>query len=82
MIELDMRVGLRTGELFGLHGDRVDWLRGRLTVVDVMTREDLREWPKPKRSHGVVPVPRRCTSSGWRNATVANEWRKAKARHP
>jgi len=35
----------------------VDWLRGRLEVVDVMTRQGLREWPKSKRSHRVVPVP-------------------------
>jgi integrase len=52
-----MRVGLRPGELYGLHSHRVDWLRGRLTVVDVMTRKGLRQWPKSKRSHRVVPVP-------------------------
>jgi hypothetical protein len=43
--------------MYGLHGHRVDWLRGRLTVVDVMTRQGLRQWPKSKRSHRVVPVP-------------------------
>lgn len=57
LVELGTQAGLRTGELFGLHGHRVDWLRGRLTVVDVMTRQGLREWPKSKRSHRVVPVP-------------------------
>jgi len=41
----------------GLHGHRVDWLRGRLTVVDVMTRQGLRQWPKSKKSHRTVPVP-------------------------
>jgi hypothetical protein len=27
--------------------------------VDVMTRQGLRQWPKSKRSHRVVPVPPR-----------------------
>jgi integrase len=45
------------GELAGLHGHRVDWLRSRLAVVDVMTRQGLRQHPKSKRSHRVVPVP-------------------------
>jgi integrase len=57
LIELGMVVGLRPGELFGLHGDRVDWLRWRIEVTQVMTRRGLREWPKSKRSHRVVPVP-------------------------
>jgi len=55
--ELGMDVGLRLGELSGLHGHRVDWLRGRLAVVDVMTRQGLRQWPKSKKSHRVAPVP-------------------------
>jgi integrase len=57
LIGLGMRVGLRPGEMYGLHGHRVDWMRGRLTVVDVMTRRGLRQHPKSKRSHRVVPVP-------------------------
>jgi integrase len=57
LVELGMDVGLRPGELYGLHGHRVDWLRGQLAVVDVMTRRGLRQWPKSKRSHRVVPVP-------------------------
>jgi integrase len=71
LIELGMDVGLRPGELYGLHGHRVDWLRGKLTVVDVMTRvtsappacpcsphcKGLRQWPKSKLSYRVVPVP-------------------------
>jgi integrase len=52
-----MRVGLRPGEMYGLHGHRVDWLRGKIAIVDVMTRLGLRQWPKSKRSHRVVPVP-------------------------
>jgi integrase len=38
---------------------RVDWMRGKLTVVDVMTRQGLRQWPKSKKSHRTVPVPPR-----------------------
>jgi integrase len=57
LTELGMNVGLRPGEVYGLHGHRVDWLRGKLAVVDVMTRQGLRQWPKSKRSHRVVPVP-------------------------
>jgi integrase len=57
-IELGMQAGLRFEELAGLHGHRVDWLRGRIEVIDVMTRRGLRQWPKSKRSHRVVPVPR------------------------
>ena len=30
LIELGMQVGLRPGELYGLHGHRVDWLRGKI----------------------------------------------------
>jgi integrase len=57
LIELGMQAGLRPGELYGLRGHRVDWLRGRLEVTDVMTRKGLRQHPKSKRSHRVVPVP-------------------------
>jgi len=41
-----MEVGLRPGELYGLHGRRVDWLRSQIQVIDVMTRKGLRQWPK------------------------------------
>jgi integrase len=51
-----MQVGLRPGEMYGLHGHRVDRLRARIEVVDVMTRQGLRQWPKSKRSHRTVPV--------------------------
>lgn len=56
MVELGMEVGLRPGEMYGLHGHRVDWPRARIQVIDVMTRKGLRQWPKSKRSHRVVPV--------------------------
>lgn len=42
-----MQAGLRPGELYGLCGHRVDWLRGTLQVVGVMTRNGLRQWPRP-----------------------------------
>jgi integrase len=57
LIELGTEVGLRPGELYGLHSHRVDWLRGKIQVIDVMTRSGLRQWPKSKKSHLVVPVP-------------------------
>ena len=57
LVELGMDVGLRPGEIYGLHGHRVDWLRAKIQVIDVMTRKGLRQWPKSKRSHRVVPVP-------------------------
>lgn len=57
LIELGMWVGLRPGELFGLTGDRVDWLRWRIEVTQVMTRRGLREYPKTRKSHRTVPVP-------------------------
>jgi len=59
LIELGMQVGLRTQEIHGLHGHRVDWLRGKIEVVDVMTRRGLRQWPKSRKSHRIVPVPPR-----------------------
>jgi integrase len=59
LVELGTQVGLRPGEMYGLRGHRVDWMRGRIEVVDVMTRQGLRQWPKSKKSHRVVPVPPR-----------------------
>jgi integrase len=56
-VELGTQVGLRFGELSGLHGHRVDWLRSKVQVIDVVTRQGLRQWPKSKKSHRVVPVP-------------------------
>ena len=35
----------------------MDWLRGKIQVVDVMTRRGIRQWPKSKKSHRVVPIP-------------------------
>jgi len=41
------------------HPDGGAGLRGQIEVADVMTRQGLRQWPKSKRSHRVVPVPPR-----------------------
>ena len=57
LTELGMQVGLRPGEIYGLHGHRVDWLRSQIQVIDVITRQGLRQWPKSKKSHRTVPVP-------------------------
>ena len=59
LTELGMEVGLRPGEIYGLHGHRVDWLRAQIQVIDVMTRLGPRQHPKSKKSHRVVPVPAR-----------------------
>ena len=56
LVEMGMDVGLRPGESYGLHAHRVDWLHGLVTVVDVMTRNGLRQHPKSKKSHRTVPV--------------------------
>jgi len=57
LVGLGMWVGLRPGEIFGLYGDRVHWLRNQIEVTRVQTREGLREYPKSRKSHRVVPVP-------------------------
>lgn len=59
LVELCMDVGLRPGEAYGLHGHRVDWFRGQLTVAEVATRQGLREYPKSMKSNRAVPVPPR-----------------------
>ena len=57
MAELGMQVGLRPGEIYGLHGHRVDWIRGLIHVTHVMTEEGIREYPKSMKSRRTVPVP-------------------------
>ncbi|MCA1570805.1 MAG: site-specific integrase [Chloroflexi bacterium] len=49
--------GLRWGEIAGLHGRRIDFLRGRLYVLDVMTPRGLRQHPKSSEAQREVPVP-------------------------
>lgn len=57
LVELGFWVGLRPGELFGLFGDRVRWMRDTIEVTRVETRTGLREYPKSAMSHRTVPVP-------------------------
>lgn len=58
LVEVGFWVGLRPGELFGLFGDRVNWMRSTVEVTRVETREEgLREYPKTEKSHRTVPVP-------------------------
>lgn len=57
LVESGLHVGLRPGELFGLHGDRVNWLKHLVEITRVMTRHGLREYPKSKRSHRSAPIP-------------------------
>jgi hypothetical protein len=33
----------RPGQLYGLHGHRVDWLRGKIQVINVVTRTGPRQ---------------------------------------
>jgi len=57
LAELGMDVGLRPGELYGLHTDRMRWKQGLVEVTRVMTRAGLREYPKSRKSHRSPPVP-------------------------
>jgi integrase len=58
LIEMGTWMGLRLGELYGLPGTRVGWLRREVSVTQVMTREGLRDYPKTRKSFRVVPMPR------------------------
>lgn len=58
MTELMVWTGLRWGEAAGLTADRVDWLRGRLHVVETLTQGGkVKPYPKSSRSRREVPVP-------------------------
>jgi integrase len=57
LAELGMEVGLRPGEIYGLHVPRIDWRRALIHVTHVMTRTGIREYPKSKMSHRAAPVP-------------------------
>jgi integrase len=61
LVDLGFYSGPRPGEMFGLHGDRVRWLRragapGTMEITRVMTRTGLREYPKSRKSHRDVPI--------------------------
>lgn len=57
-IEMGTWMGLRLGELAGLPGNRIDWLRHGVHVQQVMTRKGLRAYPKTRKSFRSVPMPR------------------------
>jgi integrase len=67
LTELGMWVGLRPGELYGLHGHRVNWLRGTVEVIDVMTGSGLRQWPS-RRSPTAWCRSLRSSSRAWPRA--------------
>jgi hypothetical protein len=72
LAELGMQVGQRPGEMYGLHGHRVDWLRGRIEVVDVMTAVGCGSGRSPSGRTGSCPCPLTC----WR--TCRSSWRSAR----
>lgn len=55
--DLCFHVGLRPGEMLGLHVRNVDWERGLIHVRDVLTTRGLRAHPKSSRSQRTVPIP-------------------------
>ncbi len=57
MVELDMHVGLRPGELYGLREDVFDLDNWVFWVVGVQTRSGWREYPKTKKSFRPIPIP-------------------------
>lgn len=56
-VDLDMHVGLRPGELFGLRREYVDTDLWLIHVYGVATRTGWRAWPKTSKSRRAVPVP-------------------------
>lgn len=74
LIELGMDVGLRPGELYGLHTDRLDFTRELVEVTRVMTRYGLREYPKSKKSHRSPPVPAATMSALAELLGVGRRW--------
>lgn len=58
LIEMGTWMGLRPGELYGLGGHRINWLRREVHVTQVATREGLRDYPKSRKSFRTVPMPR------------------------
>lgn len=56
-VDLDMHIGLRPGELFGLRKPYVDTTHWLIHVYGVATRTGWRPWAKTTMSHRAVPVP-------------------------
>lgn len=58
LVDLGCYVGPRWGELAGLAGSEIDWLRGIIHINFVADdRGQRREYPKSKRSRRSVPLP-------------------------
>ena len=57
LVELGVDTGMRPGEVFGLHWNRVDRRRRLIHVAEVMTRDEgIRPYPKSTKSERTVPV--------------------------
>lgn len=56
-VELDMHIGLRPGELFGLRKPYVDTELWLIHVAGVATRDGWRAHAKTSKSHRAVPIP-------------------------
>ena len=57
LIRLDQRLGLRWGEIAGLHCHRVNLDRREIHVVEVLTRhEGVKDYPKSKKSRRILPL--------------------------
>lgn len=63
LVDFDMHVGLRWGELAALRFDRVFFDRGRVLVCDVLDGTAIREHPKTGKSLREVPVPPHCLTA-------------------
>ncbi|GAA0189632.1 hypothetical protein GCM10008944_01220 [Cytobacillus oceanisediminis] len=56
-VELDMHIGLRPGELFGLLKPYVDTTLWLINIEGVATRDGWRPYAKTSGSHRAVPIP-------------------------
>lgn len=65
MVDLDLHVGLRWGELAGLRCEYVDTDLQLIYVVGVQTRKGWREYPKSRESRRSVPIPPHLLDAVW-----------------
>lgn len=65
LVDLDMHVGLRWGELAGLKCRYVDTRHKVIHVIGVLTRRGWREYPKSRRSARTVPIPAHLLDRLW-----------------
>lgn len=66
LVDLDMHVGLRWGELAGLKCQAVDTTQQTIRVRGVLTRRGWREYPKSLKSCRDVPIPPHLQDDVWR----------------